>query len=160
MHTEPACKAGRSSKRVSQTHIVSEALSNEHAKKARKRERKRGTKRWISSRRAHSTHSSVVINRSILIYMARSQFAVLNMLVLYFSPKHVEWEIFLNIFLQFIDKETVERVQSAWSILRSSSLLLGRMSLAFSPASGFDYFSCLTLEKPETDSHQITFLHD
>lgn len=73
-------------KRVSQTHIVSEALSNEHAKK---REGKK-TKRWISSRSVHSTHSSVVINRSILIYMARSQFAVLNMLVLYFSPKHVK----------------------------------------------------------------------
>lgn len=88
-----ACMAGQ--KRVSQTHIVSEALSNEHAKKREGKE----TKRWISSRSVHSTHSSVVINRSILIYMAWSQFAVLNMLVLYFSPKHVKWETFLNTFL-------------------------------------------------------------
>lgn len=66
----------------------------------KKRERKKRAKRWISSRSVHSTHSSVVINRSILIYMARSQFAVLNMLVLYFRPKHVKWEFFFAIYWQ------------------------------------------------------------
>jgi hypothetical protein len=87
---------GRTKTCFTNTHCVWSPSNFERTRKkaTRKSKRERETKRWISSRSVHSTHSSVVINRSILIYMARSQFAVLNMLVLYFSPKHVKWEIF------------------------------------------------------------------
>jgi hypothetical protein len=82
--------------------------------------------RWgtVASRRSYSVFiqpvlrdSRLVINRSILIYMARSQFAVLNMLVLNFSPKHLSENFFkyfisLHFLLAIYWQETVERVCS------------------------------------------------
>jgi hypothetical protein len=99
---------------------------NEHAKREKER-----TKLWMETCRCSFNPSSVVINRSILIYMARSQFAVLNMLVLYFSPKHVKWEKKIEYFFcNLLTRKMSNVFQNCLDILR----FMGRMSFHLSPS--------------------------
>jgi hypothetical protein len=151
MHT--ARMHGRTKTCFAGTHCV-RSLFKWTRKKSEKEKR---TKRWISSRSVHSTHSSVVINRSILIYMARSQFAELNMLVLYFSPKHFKWE-FLNIFCSLLTR----KLSNVFKLLGYSTFCdgsyLGWMSLVFSLSATFtDIFDYLTVWKHKTHTKQSSF---
>lgn len=76
----------------------------------------------------HSTQGDKLFN--VLIYMAWSQFSVLNMLVLYFKPQ-AKWEILIF----FRNLLTVRFVLVYFTCFSLSLLLhfLGRMSLFFSP---------------------------